>query len=317
MHPKVTILMPARNAGKYIGEAIQSVLEQTYGDFELLIVDDGSTDDTPMVVRQFSDRRIRLISKENEGISAALNAGLHAAKGIYIARFDADDICFPTRLERQVIFLDGHPAYLIAGSDAEYISENGEHLFHFKCTGHTNREIIGNLYKYCPFIHSAVMYRKEPILRMGGYSRYAHNFEDYLLWVQLLKTGKCCNLPEPLIKVRINPSSVTIDEKWRGRRFRRLKQEILERGAITREEGDELWHIIRSQDNRKIKEGAYHALCGKKLLANNYRPAKARWHVTRAIHANPYRLDNYLLLSVSFLPPGWIKWLHRISPRKI
>jgi len=317
MHPKVTILMPACNAGKYIAEAIRSVLEQTYADFELLIVDDGSTDDTVDVVRGFSDRRIRLLTKEKEGISVALNAGLQMARGTYIARFDADDICLPRRLERQVIFLDGHPAYLIAGSDAEYISENGEHLFHFRCTGHTHREIIDNLYRCCPFIHSAVMYRKEAILRMGGYSRYAHNFEDYFLWVQLLKTGKCCNLPEPLLKVRINPSSVTIDEKWRGRRFRRLKHAILERGVITREEGDELFRIIQRQDNRKIKEGAYHALCGKKLLANNYRPAKARWHVAKAIHANPFRLDNYILLSVSFLPPGWIKWLHRISPRKM
>ena len=317
MSPKVTVLMPACNAGKYIAEAIHSVLAQSYADFELLVVDDGSSDETPAVVRQFRDPRIRLLEQKKEGISAALNAGLQAARGIYIARFDADDICLPRRLERQVMFLDGHPAYLVVGSDAEYISENGEHLFNFRCTGHTNREIIGNLYRYCPFIHSAVMYRKEAILRTGGYSRHAHNFEDYLLWVQLLKHGKCCNLPEPLIKVRINPSSATIDEKWRGRRFRQLKYAVIQRGAITKEEGDELWSIIQKQNNQKIKEGAYHALCGKKLLADNYRPAKARWHVTKAIHANPFRLDNYLLLSVSFLPAGWIKWLHRISPRKI
>src|SRR5258707_5340929 len=168
MPPKVTILMPACNAEKYIAEAILSVLEQSYADFELLIVDDGSSDDTSAVVRQFEDPRIRLLNQRKEGISAALNAGLNAARGVYIARFDADDICFPRRLERQVLFLDGHPAYLVVGSDAEYISENGEHLFHFRCTGHTNREIIGNLYRYCPFIHSAVMYRKEAILRMGG-----------------------------------------------------------------------------------------------------------------------------------------------------
>jgi hypothetical protein len=80
---------------------------------------------------------------------------------------------------------------------------------------------------------------------------------------------------------------------------------------ITREEGEELLDIIRKQDKRNIKEGAYHALCGKKLLADNYRPAKARWHVTKAIHANPFRLDNYVLLSVSFLPAGWIKNLSR------
>lgn len=306
--------MPACNAGKYIAEAIRSVLDQSFSDFELLIVDDGSTDDTQAVIRQFNDHRIRVLCKEKEGISVALNAGLLMARGVYIARFDADDICMSHRLERQVLFLDGHPAYLVVGSDAEYISENGEHLFHFRCAGHTHPEIIGNLYRHCPVIHSAAMYRKEAILRIGGYSRLAHNFEDHLLWVQLLKNGKCCNIPEPLIKVRINPHSVTIDERWRGRRFRRLKKGILERGSITEEEGDELLEIILRQDNKKIKEGAYHALCGKKLLSENYRPARARWHVTRSIYANPFRLDNYLLLSASFLPAAWIRWLQRKNP---
>ena len=317
MNPKVTVLMPAYNAGKYIAEAIRSVLGQSFTDFELLIVDDGSSDNTLGVIHSFADPRIRLIIQEKKGISQALNTGLAAARGLYIARFDADDICFPQRLARQVVFLDGHPAYLVTGSDAEYISENGEFLFNFSCKGHAHREILENLYQYCPFIHSAVMYRKEAILRAGGYSAHAHNFEDYLLWVQLLKWGKCNNLPEPLIKVRINPASVTIDEKWRGRRFRQLKQDIIQKGAVTKEEGDELLAIIRSQETRKIKLGAYHALCGKKLLADNYRPAKARWHVTRAIHANPLRLDNYAMLAISFLPPGWIKWLHRRTPRKI
>jgi glycosyltransferase involved in cell wall biosynthesis len=317
MNPKVTVLMPAYNAGKYIAEAIHSVLNQSFTDFELLIVDDGSSDHTLSVIREFTDARIRLLTQENEGVSVALNRGLKAAKGLYIARFDADDICFPQRLFRQVLFLDGHPTYLIIGSDAEYISENGEHLFDFRCAGHSYREIRDNLYKFCPFIHSAVMYRREAILKAGGYCRDAHNFEDYLLWVKLVDSGKWYNLPETLIKVRINPSSVTIDEQWRGKRFRRLKREIIRRGSVTKEEGEELWRIIRSQETKKIKEGAYHALCGKKFLADNYRPAKARWHVTRAIHANPFRWDNYAILAVSFLPPGWIKWLHRRSPGKI
>lgn len=316
-NPKVTVLMPAYNAGKYIAEAIRSVLGQSFADFELLIVDDGSSDNTLGVVHSFKDPRIRLLVQENKGISQALNSGLQAARGAYIARFDADDICFPQRLDRQVLFLDGHPAYLVIGSDAEYISENGEHLFNFRCAGHSHKEIQENLYSHCPFIHSAVMYRKEAILRAGGYSLHAHNFEDYLLWVQLEKWGKCYNLPEPLIKVRINPTSVTIDERWRGRRFRQLKRAIIQKGAITKEEGDELLEIIKSQETQKIKLGAYHALCGKKLLADNYRPSKARWHVTKAIHANPLRLDNYAMLAVSFLPPRWIKWLHRRSPRKI
>ena len=313
MCPKVTVLMPAYNAGKYIAEAILSVLEQSFPDFELLIVDDGSSDDTRSVIRRFPDPRIRLLTQVNSGISVALNRGLSAARGIYIARFDADDICLPQRLERQVLFLDGHPTYLVTGSDAEYIAEDGEHLFDFHCTGHSHKEIVENLYVKCPFIHSGVMYRKDAVLKAGGYSPYAHNFEDHLLWTQLLKGGKCCNLPEPLIKVRINPASVTIDEKWRGRRFRSLKRAIIRKGTITKEEGEELMAIIKSQDKGKIKEGAYHALCGKKLLADNYRPLRARWHVLKAIHANPFRLDNYVLFSVSYLPSGCIKWLHRLS----
>ncbi|MBS1665716.1 MAG: glycosyltransferase family 2 protein, partial [Bacteroidetes bacterium] len=136
MNPKVTVLMPAYNAGKYIGAAVNSVLAQTFTDFELLIVDDGSEDDTAAVVREYGDGRIRMVRQERGGVSMALNRGLEEARGEYICRFDADDICFPQRLERQVRFLDEHAGYVIVGSDAEYISEDGEHLFHFRCAGH-------------------------------------------------------------------------------------------------------------------------------------------------------------------------------------
>jgi glycosyltransferase involved in cell wall biosynthesis len=309
--------MPVYNAGKYVAEAIRSVLDQTFAQFELLIVDDGSTDNTRAVITGFRDDRIRLFSQENKGIAAALNLGLKEARGTYIARFDADDICMLHRLDRQVRFLEGHPTHIVVGSDAEYVAENGEHLFDFRCAGHSYKEILDRLYEVCPFIHSSVMYRKEAVLKAGGYPLEAHNFEDYLLWVKLVVMGKCCNLPEPLLKVRINPASSTIDEKWRGRRFRQIKREVIRRGYITPEEGQELLLIIKSQETRKIKEGAYHALCGKKFLAENYKPAKARWHATRAIHANPLRLDNYAMLAVSFLPPRWIKWLHRKAPKNI
>ena len=309
MNPRVTVLMPAYNAGKYIEAAVESALDQTFADFELLIVDDGSSDDTVSVIQGFADDRIRLIRQEQGGVSAALNTGLQHARGEYICRFDADDVCFPHRVARQVEFLDANPDYLLVGSDAEYISEDGEHLFNFRCAGHTHEEILDKLYRFCPFIHSAVMYRKYAVLQAGGYSLLAHNFEDYLLWVRLVAVGRYHNLEEALIRVRINPASATIDEKWRGRRFNHLKQQIIRRGSITEKESAELLSIIKKQETRKIKEGAYHALCGKKFLQENYRPARARWHVRRAIYAHPLRLDNYAILAVSFLPPGFIRWL--------
>jgi glycosyltransferase involved in cell wall biosynthesis len=315
--PHVTILMPAYNTAPYIAEAIQSVLAQDFTDFELLIVDDGSTDNTIQVIKSFTDPRIRLIRQGHAGIAAALNRGLQEAQGEYIARFDADDICLPGRLCRQVDFLESHPDYVICGGEAEYISDQGEHLFHFRCAGYSHEDIMARLYVRCPFIHSAVMYRRHEVLRAGGYSLDAHNFEDYLLWVQLKKLGRYCNLPYQLIKVRFNPASVTIDEKWRGRRFRQLKSSVIRQGYVTPEQEKELAGIIQSQDLRKIKEGAYYALCGKKFLVNNHQPHKARTHLSRAIRVYPLRWDNYALYVLSYFPQPVIGWLHRKNGNKI
>lgn len=315
--PQITVLMPAYNAGKYIREAVYSVLHQTYHDFELLIVNDGSTDNTLEIALSFTDPRVIVVNKDHEGISSALNTGLKLANAPFIARFDADDICVSTRFETQLNFLQDHPDYVLVGSDAEYMLENGEFLFDFKCIAHSNEEIQNNLYVYCPFIHSAVMYRRDEVLKAGGYNIHAHNFEDYLLWTNLAKMGKMQNLREQLIKVRFNPASATIDEKWRGERFRQLKRQATTRGSITEAEGNELLQIIRRQDVRKIKEGAYHALCGKKFLANNYQPKKARSHVRRAISITPLRFDNYLLYAASYLPESVIGWLHRLSTNRL
>ncbi len=313
----ITVLMPAYNAGNYIGEAIRSVLDQSYRDFELLVINDGSTDNTGEVVRSFNDSRIVLLNTEHGGVSKALNTGLAEARGRYIARFDADDICLPGRLEKQFLFLEQHPDHVLTGSDAVYITENGEHLFNFACAGYHDTEIRNNLYTFCPVIHSAVMYRKAAVTLAGGYSLHAHNFEDYLLWVNIAAVGKLHNIPEPLIKVRFNPSSVTIDEKWRGERFRKLKRKIITSGSITQLEGEEILSIINMQNTLSIKTGAYHALCGKKLLTDNYRPAYARRHFVKAIHQSPSRWDNYALYAVSFFPKPFINWLHRRSPNKL
>ena len=314
---KITVLMPAYNAGKYIREAITSVLEQTYRNFELLIVNDGSTDDTISVVLSFKDPRIVLVDQDHHGIAQALNTGLRLADTYYVARFDADDICMPDRLEKQFNFLEDHPDYILVGSDAEYILEHGDFLFSFKCIAHSNEEVQRNMYVYCPFIHSSVMYKRDEVISAGGYNEHAHHFEDYLLWTGLAKMGKMQNLREPLIKVRFNPASLTIDEKWRGERFRQLKRAATTRGSITKKEGDELLAIIKKQDIRKIKEGAYHALCGKKFLADNYQPSKARTHVRKAISIRPFRLDNYLLYAVSYMPETFISWLHKLSPNRL
>jgi glycosyltransferase involved in cell wall biosynthesis len=315
--PLITVLMPVYNGEKYIGKAIQSVLDQTEQRFELLIISDGSTDQSSAIIKSYRDQRIRLIEQERKGISYALNTGLQNAGGQLIARFDADDVCLAHRLEKQSAFLNDHPEYILVGSDAEYIQENGDHLFDFLSVSYTHDEILSRLYQFCPFIHSSVMYRREAVLSAGGYSLSAHHFEDYFLWVNLVKRGKCCNLPEVLLKVRMNPASLTIDEKWRGKTFRKIKMKIIRKGTITENEEKALRKIIHKQQGLKIKEGSYHALCCKKFLADNHQPAKARWHAIKAISFKPFRFDNYAMLIVSYLPAKWIRWIRGKEVRNV
>ncbi|MDB4904268.1 MAG: hypothetical protein JWQ63_3549 [Mucilaginibacter sp.] len=315
--PQLTVLIPAYNAAKYIGEAITSVLEQSFADFELLVINDGSTDDTAKIVSSFNDPRIVLISQENKGIAAALNLGLTYARAPYVARFDADDICNKNRLKIQYDFITAYPQYSIVGSAADYIDAEGHYIFTHHPEGHLNEEIQQLKYSVCPFIHSSVIYKKEVIVNNGGYNEHAYTYEDHFLWMNILKNEKACNLSQSLIKVRLNPESVTIDEKWHSRKFLSIKYSTLKKGSITEAEGQELYHISEKHHSQKIKEGAYYALCGKKYLVNNYQPVKARLNVIRAIALHPFRLDNYLLFTASYLPEKFITWLHKFNVKRL
>ena len=311
--PKVTVLMPAYNAAGYIGEAIQSILQQTFTDFELLIINDGSTDETLDVIHSFNDPRIILVNQSNKGVSAALNVGLSLARAPYIARFDADDVCYPTRLKIQHDFITAYPEYSIIGSAADYMDADGHFIFTHHPDAHLNEEIQQLKYSVCPFIHSSVFYKKEVVVNNGGYNEHAYTFEDHFLWVNILKNEKACNLSQPLIKVRLNPESITIDEKWHTRKFRSIKNSSLKKRSITEAEGIELYQISGINHSPKTKQGAYYALCGKKFLLNNYQPERARANVTKAISLHPLRLDNYLIYTISYFPERFINWLHKLN----
>jgi glycosyltransferase involved in cell wall biosynthesis len=309
-NPKVTVLMPAYNAGKYIGEAITSVLGQSFTDFELFIINDGSTDETVKIIQSFNDPRIVLINQDNKGIAVALNLGLSYARAPYIARFDADDICYPNRLKVQYDFITAYPEYTIIGSAVDYADAEGHYIFTHHPEGHLNEEIQQLKYSICPFIHSSVFYKTEVIIKNGGYNEHAYTYEDHFLWVNILKNEKACNLSQSLIKVRLSPGSISIDGKWHTRKFRSIKYSTLKKRSITESEGKELYQISGKHYSPKVKEGAYYALCGKKFLLNNYQPEKARSNMARAISLHPFRLDNYLLYTVSYFPERFITWLH-------
>ena len=307
----ITVLMPCYNAAQYIAEAIQSVLDQTFRDFELLIVNDGSTDLTASVVQSFTDSRIVLIEQSQQGIAAALNNGIAHARAAYIARFDADDWCTPGRLEQQYAFMLCNPAYIVIGSAADYMDETGNYVFTHLPQAASNADIKALSCNTCPFIHASVMYKKE-VIAATGYNVHAHSFEDHLLWQQLKTRGKMYNMPGRLIRVRMHPSSVTMDEKKRPALFHQIKNKALRTGAISAGEGEQLLQLIRQQNSSPGKQGAYYSLLAKKFLWNNYNPPKARQHARKANRLNDFDIKDYLLLFISDLPKNMITNLYSI-----
>jgi glycosyltransferase involved in cell wall biosynthesis len=307
--PKVSILMPAYNCGAYIAESIESVLNQTFTQFYLVIVDDGSTDETSAIIRSYKDDRIKLVSRKNGGVSAALNTGLNYIETEYTARFDADDVCYPQRIQRQFEFLETHPDYIMVGSDADYMSDEGEYLFTYRNIGHTDVEIKERINTYCPFIHSTVMFRTENVKKLGGYEVKAHTFEDYFLWKRLIVTGRVYNFEEPLIRVRFNPASVTVDEKDRDPLFVEIKNKALKTGIISDEDETLLLKSIRKL-SVDAKKASYHRMLAKKYLWNNYQPSKARKHLAIAITIEPTKAAAYFLFILSFVPKFFITYLY-------
>jgi glycosyltransferase involved in cell wall biosynthesis len=203
LNPRVSVLLPVYNCPAYVGAAIESILNQTFEDFELLIIDDGSTDDTPQVLSRYNDIRIRHIRQENRGLVDTLNLGISLSQGQYIARQDADDISYPSRFEKQVAFFESHPECNLLGTWAQiYEGEKPSERFHRHPI--EDGEIKYNLLFNNPFVHSSVMFRKSVFLQVESYTTDPafKLVEDYELWSRISRIGMVANLPEVLVNYR-------------------------------------------------------------------------------------------------------------------
>jgi hypothetical protein len=207
--PRVTVLMTVFNGERHLREAVDSVLGQSFRDFELLIIDDGSTDGTAALLDTISDPRVRRTRHaENVGLMRSLNHGLALARGELIARHDADDVSEPDRLARQVAFLDANPSVALVGAWYRKIDESGASLGERTLpVGHD--QIRWALHFYCPFVHSAVVFRTSAVRDAGGYDEALTFAEDYDLWSRLATVHRVANLPEPLVRYRVGSTTLT------------------------------------------------------------------------------------------------------------
>ncbi len=203
--PLVSVLMSVYENASTLRAALDSILAQSLADFEFIVIDDASTDNSKSIIQKYRDSRIILIENErNLGLTAALNVGLQSAKGKYLARMDADDIALPTRLEKQVAYLERHPEVGILGTAAEVIDAAGEPQ------GISNRPQTGLAIRWMsllanPFLHPTVMFRRELLVEHSlTYDERFSTAQDYDLWGRLLQHTQGANLAEPLLQYRLS-----------------------------------------------------------------------------------------------------------------
>ena len=209
----VTVLMSVHNGLPYVAEAVNSILAQTFGDFEFLILDDASTDGTREFLGTLNDPRIRVIHlPQNIGLTAALNLGLAEARGEVVARQDADDLSDPRRLELQLGFLSGHPSCAVVGSQVRLIDGRGRSLgkkdFPLGFRGIAFAHLFDNA-----LAHSSVCFRKAAIISAGRYDEAWTASQDYELWSRMSARHALANLPERLVTLRVLGTSITQTHK--------------------------------------------------------------------------------------------------------
>jgi glycosyltransferase involved in cell wall biosynthesis len=206
------------NGAPQVGEAVESVLAQTAGDLELIVVDDESSDATPAILASFRDPRLRVRRRARGGLTSSLNAALAVARAPLVARLDADDLALPERLERQLAFLARHPEVGLLGTAARETDAAGREVAILRPpTG--DAEIRRALIRRNPFVHSSIVMRRDSLEQVGGYDEAFPVAQDYDLWMRMSRVTRMANLDDLLVVRRLLPGRVTAErqaERWQA-----------------------------------------------------------------------------------------------------
>jgi glycosyltransferase involved in cell wall biosynthesis len=247
-YPLVSVVIPVYNAQKYLHETIESVLVQTHTNFELILVNDGSTDNSEKIIRQFQkkDNRIILKNSKNLGIASALNNAIQISKGKYIARLDADDISLPHRIKKQVKFMEANPSIDVCGSWVEIFGEyDNNFIWKFPIN---DKQLKTRLLFSVPFAHPSVMMRQKLIKKFDlKYNLEYPTVVDYKFWLDVSKHAKFATIPEVLIKYRYIKTSISrVADRDFTKRYvmtKKVFSELLENLNIKNTEDENLLHF--------------------------------------------------------------------------
>jgi glycosyltransferase involved in cell wall biosynthesis len=322
--PRVTVLMAVFNGAEFVRAAIDSILAQSFADFEFLIVDDGSSDDTQAVLASYEDERLRIVrNPQNVGLTRSLNIGIARARGEYIARQDADDLSHVRRLERQIAHLDAHQGVVVLGTQARYFRTAGtadESVLWWKITDSALLRLQSVFTS--PFFHTSVMFRTADVRDgFGGYSEEYRTSQDFELWSRLMTSSQGANLAEYLVDQRTHAGSISSNY---NRRSTHLIESVLQRNlqALLGERRElqdwaRLWCSVLLQRRDEAREGR-RAFLMLRLVFASYReryPQAARAAEFRLLQAaNALLLAKALLLNVDRYAFNALAYALRAAP---
>jgi len=311
--PAVSVVMGVYNGAASVGETIESILAQTETDFEFVIVDDGSNDETASILRSYADRdpRICVIRQQNAGLTHALIAGCEAARGTLIARQDCGDLSLPHRLHRQKVLFDADPDLAFVSCWTQFVGPNLEPMFESKGAGGANdatfildfnqpRAVIDG-----PTCHPSVMFRRDAYTRAGRYRAAFYFGQDWDLWYRLAAVGKFQMVPECLYLARVTPGSISADAHDAQHQLGELSLAAAFARGRGESEGALLLNaaLIRPVAPRsgfRGSKGLY--FIGESLRRN--RDPRSRAYLRQAIRANPFSPRNWVRFAQSLLLPA-------------
>ena len=266
----ISVILPVYNAEKTVREAIQSIIDQTYEKWELIVINDGSTDGTELTILSFKDNRIKyFVNEGNRGLIYSLNRGLKLASSKYIARMDADDICYPERFEKQVEFMESHPDIIVSGTQIAYFGTKDTNYkkLKFPLDDKSLKEMLA--ISTC-FAHPSVIIRKSMLESSAvTYDVNFKNAEDYSFWVDLIPYGKFANLSETLLHYRVSDTQISQSGnartlksviECRKKYLRRLLESELVDSLFTSINIPVLKKVKRKTSNKTIWEACYLSL---------------------------------------------------------
>jgi glycosyltransferase involved in cell wall biosynthesis len=281
--PKVSVVMAVYNGEKYVHESIDSILCQTFDDFEFIIINDASTDITPEILRSYKDPRIIILNNpENIGLTRSLNRGLKFARGEYIARMDADDISLPNRFECQVAYLDAHLEVGLLATSFLFIDESGNDKMISRPA--TDQQFKEKLMKGNQFCHGVVMFRRACIDKIGGYREEYRYAQDYDLWLRIMEKYGVASLDEVLFKYRINFSSISVTRLAKQNALHSIARECARQRKLCLPENlGAADDISRNEDYQpswrkkmlaRKAMSEYHIMWGRSYLTHNIKSAR-------------------------------------------